>query len=82
MQKRKLGKSNLEVSAIGFGCMGMTGVCNSPGDRRRSHAKAGIWKVQPEILAGTHFRILGTASHAIRNEARPETHRQCKHAIA
>jgi aryl-alcohol dehydrogenase-like predicted oxidoreductase len=34
MQKRTLGKSGLEVSAIGFGCMGMTGVYNAPVDRR------------------------------------------------
>jgi len=33
MQKRKLGRSGLEVSAIGLGCMGMTGVYNAPRDR-------------------------------------------------
>jgi aryl-alcohol dehydrogenase-like predicted oxidoreductase len=33
MQKRKLGKSGLEVSALGLGCMGMTGVYNAPRDR-------------------------------------------------
>ena len=34
MQKRTLGKSGLEVSAVGLGCMGMTGVYNAPADRQ------------------------------------------------
>ena len=34
MQKRKLGNSGLEVSAIGLGCMGMTGVYGQPASRQ------------------------------------------------
>ena len=33
MQKRKLGNSNLEVSALGLGCMGMSFGLGQPADK-------------------------------------------------
>jgi aryl-alcohol dehydrogenase-like predicted oxidoreductase len=38
MQKRKLGKSNLEVSALGLGCMGMSFSYGPPKDRKEMTA--------------------------------------------
>src|SRR4051795_7040196 len=38
MQKRKLGKSDLEVSALGLGCMGMTWSYGPPMDKQAAIA--------------------------------------------
>src|SRR5512140_2039780 len=38
MQKRKLGKSNLEVSALGLGCMGMSFSYGPPKDKKEMTA--------------------------------------------
>ncbi len=50
MQKRKLGKSNLEVSAIGLGCMGMSFSYGPPKDKQEM-----ISLVQAAVERGVTF---------------------------
>src|SRR6266702_1963927 len=50
MQKRKLGKSNLEVSAIGLGCMGMSFGLGPAMDK-----KEGIALVRSSVEHGVTF---------------------------
>jgi aryl-alcohol dehydrogenase-like predicted oxidoreductase len=50
MQKRKLGKSNLEVSAIGLGCMGMSFSYGPPKDKREM-----IWLIRKAVERGVTF---------------------------
>src|SRR4029077_21135431 len=41
MEKRRLGKNNLEVSALGLGCMGMSFGCSPAADTREMVALIG-----------------------------------------
>ena len=50
MQKRKLGKSNLEVSAIGLGCMGMSFGYGQPVDKQQ-----GISVIRAAVEHGVTF---------------------------
>ena len=50
MQKRKLGKSGLEVSAMGFGCMGLSHAYSPPVDKQ-----AGIAVIRTAVERGVTF---------------------------
>jgi aryl-alcohol dehydrogenase-like predicted oxidoreductase len=50
MQKRKLGESNLEVSALGLGCMGMSFGYGPPGDKQ-----AMIGVIRAAVARGVTF---------------------------
>ena len=50
MKTRKLGTQGLEVSALGFGCMGLSGVYNAPLDQDRATAV-----LQKALEAGITF---------------------------
>ena len=76
MQKRKLGKSNLEVSALGLGCMGMSQGYAPPKDEREMisliHAAVdrGITLFDTAEVYGpfTNEVLLGKALSPIRNK--------------
>ena len=63
MQKRKLGRSNLEVSAIGFGCMGLSHGYGPAVDRQ-----AGISLIRTAVARGVTFFDTAEAYGPFRNE--------------
>ena len=63
MQKRKLGKNNLEVSALGLGCMGMSFSYGPPMDK-----KEGISLIRAAVERGVTFFDTAEVYGAYTNE--------------
>jgi aryl-alcohol dehydrogenase-like predicted oxidoreductase len=67
MQKRKLGKSGLEVSALGLGCMGMSIAYGQPGDKQEMIAligqavEHGVTFFDTAEVYGTNEELVGEA---------------------
>src|SRR5882672_4561210 len=76
MQKRKLGKSNLEVSAIGLGCMGMSFGYGPPKDKQemisviRSAVELGVTFFDTAEVYGpfTNEELVGEAVAPFRDQ--------------
>jgi aryl-alcohol dehydrogenase-like predicted oxidoreductase len=76
MQKRKLGKSNLEVSAIGLGCMGMSFSYGPPADKRemisliRTAVERGVTFFDTAEVYGpfTNEELVGEALAPVRDQ--------------
>jgi aryl-alcohol dehydrogenase-like predicted oxidoreductase len=77
MQKRKLGKSNLEVSALGLGCMGMSFSYGPPKDRQemttllRTAVERGITFFDTAEVYGPYLNeeLVGEALAPFRGQA-------------
>jgi aryl-alcohol dehydrogenase-like predicted oxidoreductase len=76
MKKRKLGKTDLEVSAIGLGCMGMTFAYGPPGDKQemisliRSAVERGVTFFDTAEVYGpfTNEELVGEALAPFRKQ--------------
>jgi aryl-alcohol dehydrogenase-like predicted oxidoreductase len=76
MQKRKLGKSNLEVSTLGLGCMGMSFSYGPPGEKQemisplRAAVERGITFFDTAEVYGpyTNENLLGEALSSLRDQ--------------
>ena len=76
MQKRRLGKSNLEVSVLGLGCMGMTFSYGPPADKRemiallRSAVERGVTFFDTAEVYGpfNNEELVGEALSPIRDQ--------------
>src|SRR4026208_1618839 len=76
MKKRKLGKSNLEVSAMGLGCMGMTFAYGPPGNKEemialiRSAVERGVTFFDTAEVYGpyTNEELVGEALAPFRKQ--------------
>ncbi|HLJ30524.1 MAG TPA: aldo/keto reductase [Candidatus Angelobacter sp.] len=76
MQKRKLGKSNLEISAIGLGCMGMSFGLGPAADKKemisliRSAVERGVTFFDTAEVYGpfTNEELVGEALAPVRNQ--------------
>src|SRR6266508_3041952 len=76
MKKRKLGKTNMEVSALGLGCMGMTFAYGPPGDKQemisliRSAVERGVTFFDTAEVYGpfTNEELVGEALAPFRKQ--------------